>query len=628
MQEKWKRTDYSLVEAYNLISDDESAYISEINIVNDKRNCAFGYATYWEYTSSLNIDRIFVNTDTRDTVREELFRAMLVNSSLLGHGWGAMNRAASTIKEFLSFAANKKPISKGSLVEDYERYTEYLLHQTRVYTPGEKKGLMQSTANTKQTDVRTAIEEIIGDDSCSHVTQITSNTFQKQHTMPAEEKYLSTCLNHHTAVFEQITDWLLGSNKFPFVINTLGITCHVFPNCRALISIEPSEVLFSKSGNQCINPGFNYKTGKLRKAEELADLVQFRELKLDVGRYIKEAKKKLENANNVQMHPARVMLMNMAVAAYHAQFLMVTGMNDAPVAAMKMGEIEYRKGVRKFTAVKIRGFKKDVSFEVQTQFLKYFRRYLELRDFVLRVTESECDAVFLRVGRNGKVKPYVQDGTSHCKNAKKSPFRSLLPHVTVRQYRVTKGQWIAKRQGAEVASFVLQHSITTNSRSYNGTSQETTDKEVSEFFDQLHTRIVKVGRDDLVPTAAGRCAAPNNPEFEAKDFDSYKPNCKRFEGCLFCKHYVVHADSEDIRKLMSILFLTGIYRRFADDQSSYDIVVQPLSERVQQIIAQVEMEYPIMKIEIERIRRDVFENENLTHYWAAKYEMIDELGVA
>ena len=30
------------------------------------------------------------------------------------------------------------------------------------------------------------------------------------------------------------------------------------------------------------------------------------------------------------------------------------------------------------------------------------------------------------------------------------------------------------------------------------------------------------------------------------------PNCQQFEHCLFCQHYAIHADDEDVRKLLSL----------------------------------------------------------------------------
>ncbi len=51
------------------------------------------------------------------------------------------------------------------------------------------------------------------------------------------------------------------------------------------------------------------------------------------------------------------------------------------------------------------------------------------------------------------------------------------------------------------------------------------------------------------------------------------PNCQQFEHCLFCQHYAVHADDEDVRKLLSLKSLLGYVKQKATDLIKWESAV-------------------------------------------------------
>jgi len=63
------------------------------------------------------------------------------------------------------------------------------------------------------------------------------------------------------------------------------------------------------------------------------------------------------------------------------------------------------------------------------------------------------------------------------------------------------------------------------------------------------------------------------------------------------------------------------------DVESFNTVFSALSKRISKVINEIKDSSDRAALLVQEIKIDVFENENLSEYWAYKYEMLDELGV-
>jgi len=197
-----------------------------------------------------------------------------------------------------------------------------------------------------------------------------------------------------------------------------------------------------------------------------------------------------------------------------------------------------------------------------------------------------------------------------------------LPRVTSRQSRVNKTHYNIARHGVLTASKMAQSSLSTIIKHYHGESEDTAGLQLANYFDKLNSGlIIKAGKGQNI--SVGQCKKPNSPKSEI-ELDSISITCKQSEGCLFCEQYGCHADEVDIRKLYSLQYIINECRYISKNKEHFMSVYKIVLDRINQIITQLKMH---TEIDVEQIKYDVFENENLHPYWNNKLAMLIDIGV-
>lgn len=62
-------------------------------------------------------------------------------------------------------------------------------------------------------------------------------------------------------------------------------------------------------------------------------------------------------------------------------------------------------------------------------------------------------------------------------------------------------------------------------------------------------------------TTVGHCDDYGHPEAKVAS-PPIEPNCKKQFGCLYCEHYAIHADDEDIHKLFCLSYVVKAVREY------------------------------------------------------------------
>jgi hypothetical protein len=177
-----------------------------------------------------------------------------------------------------------------------------------------------------------------------------------------------------------------------------------------------------------------------------------------------------------------------------------------------------------------------------------------------------------------------------------------------------------------VAAQILQNSPNTIIKHYAAGTQKSHIEGMGSFFNSIgnQIKIIRVETANRVETAVGSCdnggsdpaPLPNAP---------INANCIQQEGCFFCKHFCVHADEIDTRKLVSVLYYINKGASRSHDIQFFSETFQLLIDRIEDLLKQIE-EISIQKQElVTRIKEEVFTEEALDEYWLGKLNRLERL---
>jgi len=109
--------------------------------------------------------------------------------------------------------------------------------------------------------------------------------------------------------------------------------------------------------------------------------------------------------------------------------------------------------------------------------------------------------------------------------------------------------------------------------------------------------------------------------------EQLKDNCERKEGCLFCEHYRLHTDKEDITKIYSLQFIIHECRHIAKNEKQFQDIFQPVLLRIRNIEKDLMQSGKISKDMLMEYKNDVFEKEILHPYWNFQFDKLLKMGI-
>lgn len=515
--------------------------------------------------------------------------------------------------------------NKASIQNFVNDYTDYLLHQIKIYDRKQKLGLSTHTAQTHQSRVISFFSYAINIEE-SEITSglhiIQRNNNQVKSAVALNDKAFAEQFSLYTQIFRQFSYIVLDHIEIPTTVN-----------------INKEQLWIAPSYNQWLKPkhktsigmrGFNYENGNFYTIEELESLSHCKGKKrYQLGQHVSQAADATVKVNQ-QHSTLRLLLAAWACRAYFMHFLVVTGENDSTAASL-MFEDEYltEKSEQHFKSIKWRANGILVSYDIQNEFVADFQRYIQLRNYLIDHYQQDYKALFISAAVS-KLTQLSTKGDVSCSFRKlfAVQFTGTALTGTSKSFRVSKSLWVRDNYGTGISSYIMQHSNSTSDAHYAGKNEEKSAEQLAAYFAELDNQLLKESLP-VIPIPSGNCTAPSKPEIlDSLPLNSVVTvNCGSHEGCLFCSKYRIHADDKDIRKLLSLKYLIIHSQNLAASQEHFDSVYNPVLARIEGLLDHIGDKKPNCLPLIQEIREEVFEQEMLSEYWYRKLELLGNLGL-
>lgn len=368
------------------------------------------------------------------------------------------------------------------------------------------------------------------------------------------------------------------------------------------------------------NSGNNYIEGRVATVEEV---MQVSNVTLP-NQVVRTARRTLRKANADSQHTSRRQAAMTAMSVYQIMFVANTGMSWAQVISLTWSsKFEVKSAHQGFRKIKWRAGGKLVSFELPIAALATFRRFIQVRQYLLK--GSEYDYLFFSMDTCNV--DSIRQVTGRLSNIYKTLRRidPRLPEVLPRQWRAAKSDWLIKNTDISTTALVLQNTERTVVASYAEGSETQQVEEFSNLFEQMSQAVQS---KNIIVTSTGQSSLENCISFgEPKaipEMGKFIPKCDGIEGCLACDKLILHADERDTRKLLSCRYCLRRSAVLLDNHEHELTVLKPLLNRIDEILSQIKKIDPEM---VERLIVEVDTEGELDPYWAGKLAMLIELGI-
>ena len=516
------------------------------------------------------------------------------------------------------------------LAGDTHTYDAYRLYAADV-EEGYRLQLFGSTnAFQKQTYNLKLLEALTGlTDLPKGIRLVRKSSRESLGTKPANLHDFAHALAINEALFKGLTDLVLEQKTFPYRMQmpaSLGWEENhlwVFPNSKWFQSPKHQ----GSPEDHC--KIYDYRNGRLAQVDDIWPYFQGKTenaIRSWARRQIKMTQRTLNAANDNGRSYFRLRLANVALDSFGFLFLAHTGVNLQTLLDIESDEtvsdVTANQGYR---VIKWRAGGKEVDVVVPVGFMPTLRRFMELRRYILNGVA--CPYLFFTRGITytqtpGKANPQFLQ-SSYLMMRRLDPE---LPQITSRKIRATVSAWFISHHDASVTAKVLQNATATTLRNYNAGTEADQVVEMTMVLQKIaqKAQTVVVSAANVAEGAktlneGGVCSSFGQPQplFENPPLE---PTCKT--GCLFCSKRVLVAGEVDARKVASAAFLMRRLIRGPQSHTEY----LPLIIKCEEDLAKL-AEFEGCAETVDRVKKDVYENGNLTPYFADKYQLFLELGV-
>lgn len=468
------------------------------------------------------------------------------------------------------------------------------------------------------------LREITSNELHLNLPKVKRRVNDRELTLVPDDKLVSENLQILNSIINGAYDFIFPQKQYPYaweVPEFLNITDNkilVFP-IRSWCQIDLNEDGTSKK--ERVNMGFNYKDGRVITKKELYDKgITDHSTQM---RIIRKAKRHLKKHNDFgkEYHTyQKNEFLHCAVSSFIFLLIANTGMNPSQLLSLPWtNEYDIHRDNIDFHSIKYRAFNRKVHFRITSKFLPVFKKYLELREHYLLGKHSNY-----LIPSFGEKYEFHKDLSEISKRIK-----SLMKNlgytkglVTARQWRCLKAEWLINNADPSVAAKILQNTETTILNHYSSGTFTKHTEELSNFLTKLTSESMITDSPYIISTSVGGCKEPDKPINISSDL-GFKSDCRQPEGCLFCANYLIHADENDLRKILSCKYCienTQVLSRSYDDwHNIYDPVLLRIDEIVNSI-AEINLHL------VDKMKHDVYTEGNLDSYWSGKLEMLINIG--
>ena len=507
--------------------------------------------------------------------------------------------------------------------ESFAQYIHFLTEQVR------SNCLHVNTAARYQNGTKEVLSFIFDDDQgvlTAGLRLIRKSTVASNVTLPPSQSAVRSAIDLYLAIFNQVTDFVLAFNPYPFQLNLPDEALWVFPTTKPMAS---SVTLRSRDTWKKGFRAWDYINGCISTSDKIESYYggNCNQKRSSAKLTIKFANKVLRKANQDQQHYFRRRLAYFAADSFVMLFISNTGINVAQLQQLKWSDdYEIGKEHHGFRTIKYRANQETQQFVITRTFLPLFVKYLSLRQYLI---SDQPTYLFFRLDTNLSNPVCLSSGFSFDFNRKLINGIGInAPSITAREWRAHKADWLLEHTDPATTAMMLQNSQQTVLKHYSEGSEVESAKEMSDFFDRLGKiqapSLQSNTNYEVIP--AGHCEQYSSPKSDGTS-TSVLPNCSTAAGCLFCTHHRVITDEIDIRKLWSLRFLIRESRQLANNEAHFQQQFGSVLERIVAIVASIEDHSESLKTLVEKIRREVDEEEILDPYWAHKYRLLITLEV-
>lgn len=546
-----------------------------------------------------------------------------------------------TSKIFLDWADNERKMfdfsNKNSVIDAYRRYSKYLVNRT-LLTDTAKESLLAHTAKQYQRNAAKLIAYIFDChevDVVAQAVQVQSQRYDVPILPLAEQdhqKTYATLLN----VFLEIHRIVVHEGNFPAHFQSIDEESFYFysgfhhQTKKQHIQFDMQSYL----AKYAVTPVFSKMLADFGLAEDSEHRKRLRENR-------NEALHKLQQRNVDKRHIERERLASYGLVIGMLLFIAQTGANLDTAQQLQLETMKVLPSIqgRRFSGTKSRAGGKTVHPEFGVQFEPIFSKILELRAWYIQ--DEQCSFVFPLRNEIQKFVPVGYGKLQLVKRFLKRIFPKML-WITPQQWRKhVSSQYVELSDGdLLLEAEKMGHSLDTARNNYARTSFKEAGQQISQFFNELREVAVAKTRtvehiavqtiDVTVDTQSlpvGNCSTASPQPEKAIGFTEQAPvpNCQQFEHCLFCKHYAVHADDDDVRKLLSLKSLLGCVKQKATDLIKWEQQFGVVLHRIDEVITELSNTYTALRERISCIQEEV-ESGDLDAYWLNHFELLIDLG--
>ncbi len=458
-------------------------------------------------------------------------------------------------------------------------------------------------------------------------------------TEPLEVHDFAHAYALNQCLFDGLCDLVLECKPFPYKLDlpaSLSWTENhlwLFPtNMWRLPPHLHDDTSRTKLGRSASWP-YDYKRGRMATADEIwhryaghNKAAQQKAAKL----CIKAARLRLEEANTDAHDIWRITLGMHAQRAFLFLFFCNTGGNVQPVRSLETnGTIDVSVQNQNFRALKWRAGGKEITLRSPVAFMPRLRRFMELRHYLLQGRKTPY--LFFSLGTRGNQNP-TRIGAHELRLHYTRVLTEIdpqLPKMSPRALRASVDDYYLRLHDSMVAAAVMGHTVETEQRNYARGSAIDHHDEMTIFMTSVANSARRqrvIGLKEVTPETpyleqGGHCDSFGHPDALADDAP-VQPNCKDSQGCLFCNHRVLIAGEDDARKVASAAYVMEQLILGPKHEEALRPSIAKCDEDLEKIAA-----FPNCRAMVEKVRKDVFQNENLTPFWADKYHLFLELGI-
>ncbi|RMV35137.1 hypothetical protein [Pseudomonas syringae group genomosp. 3] len=245
---------------------------------------------------------------------------------------------------------------------------------------------------------------------------ISHSSLNKETTETPSMGEMTDHLTPYRYLFEGLTDFVLKGRAFPYRIPYMDTEATLLPAEYAITT--PAVHHTAKVGNHNF---WNYRDGRVNSLEECKTRSSQTERHLNRQRH--EALRELEDANFNLRHRKRIWLAALAQDAFISHFVANTGINEAPLRELVWSNdytVENSDNAG-FIVIKQRAGGMEQYFEIQKVFLKDFKKFLELREYLTNGLPHPY--LFINITKDAAKPTPIKSSCIHFANGK---IRSFL----------------------------------------------------------------------------------------------------------------------------------------------------------------------------------------------------------